>query len=177
MKAKHVEESMLIMAQTMNPQDANPAGNVHGGVIMKLIDTVAGAVATRHARSNVVTASIDRLVFHSPVFIGDLLTLKASINMVGTSSMEIGVRVETENLVLGQVRHTASAYLTMVALGTDGRPLQIPPLIIKTDEERRRHREAAARKKFRLEERRIEMSHQENMEHKPRRRRKNKDHN
>jgi uncharacterized protein (TIGR00369 family) len=164
MIGKRIDESMLIMAQTMNPQDANPAGNVHGGVIMKLIDTIAGAVATRHARSNVVTVSIDRLVFYSPVFVGDLLTLKASLNMAGTTSMEVGVRVETENLLLGQIRHTASAYLTMVALGTDGRPLKVPPLILEKDEEVRRNGEAIARKKVRLEERKKEKAGQAFME-------------
>jgi uncharacterized protein (TIGR00369 family) len=170
---KRVDESMLIMAQTMNPQDANPAGNVHGGVIMKLIDTIAGAVATRHARSNVVTVSIDRLVFYSPVFVGDLLTLKASLNMAGgTTSMEVGVRVETENLLLGQIRHTASAYLTMVALGTDGRPLQVQPLILETDEEVRRNSEAIARKKVRLEERKKEKADQAFMEDKPKKKKK-----
>ena len=172
MIGKRVDETMLIMAQTMNPQDANPAGNVHGGVVMKLIDTIAGAVATRHARVNVVTVSIDRLVFYSPVFVGDLLTLKASLNMAGTTSMEVGVRVEAENLLLGEVRHTASAYLTMVALGTDGRPLQVPPLILKTDEEFRRNREAIARKKVRLEERKKEKADQASMADKPKRKKK-----
>lgn len=156
MTGKRVAESMLVMAQTMNPQDANPAGNVHGGVIMKMIDTVAGAVATKHSRANVVTVSIDRLVFYSPVFVGDLLTLKASLNMVGSTSMEVGVRVESENLLLGQLRHTASAYLTMVALGADGRPIKVPPLILETEAENRRNREALARKKVRLEERQNE---------------------
>jgi uncharacterized protein (TIGR00369 family) len=171
MIGKRVDETMLIMAQTMNPQDANPAGNVHGGIVMKLIDTIAGAVATRHARANVVTVSIDRLVFYSPVLVGDLLTLKASLNMAGTTSMEVGVRVEAENLLLGDVRHTASAYLTMVALGTDGRPMQVPPLILETDEEIRRNREAIARKKVRLEERKKEKADQASMEDKPKRKR------
>ena len=139
---------------------------------MKLIDTIAGAVATRHARVNVVTVSIDRLVFYSPVFVGDLLTLKASLNMVGTTSMEVGVRVETENLLLGEVRHTASAYLTMVALGTDGRPLRVPPLILETDEDLRRNREAIARKKVRLEERKKEKADQTFMADKPKRKKK-----
>jgi len=164
MEAKRAQESSVIMAQVMNPLDANPAGNVHGGAIMKLIDTVAGAVAVRHARANVVTASIDRLDFHSPVFIGDLLTLKAGLNMVGRTSMEVGVRVETENLVTGTVRHTASAYLTMVALDSDGRPMQIPPLILETEEQERRNREAKARREMRLEERKKEEACQDNSE-------------
>ncbi len=139
------------MAQLMNPQDANPAGNVHGGVIMKLIDTAAGAVAIRHSRSNAVTASVDRLSFHSPIFIGDLVMFKASLNMVGKSSMEIGVRVESENLRTGEIRHTASAYLTYVALGDDGRPVTVPPLILETEEDERRNCEAEKRKEQRLQ--------------------------
>ena len=161
MESKRVDESSVIMAQMMNPLDANPAGNVHGGAIMKLIDTVAGAVAVRHARANVVTASIDRLDFHSPVFIGDLLTLKAGLNMVGRTSMEVGVRVETENLFTGEVRHTASAYLTLVALGRDGRPMEIAPLVLETDEQVRRNRQAMARKKMRFEERKKEKACQD----------------
>jgi Acyl-CoA hydrolase len=93
MEGKRVIDSRTVMAQIMNPLDANPAGNVHGGVIMKLIDTVAGAVAVRHARANAVTASLDRLDFHYPLFIGDLVTLRASLNLVGRTSMEVGIRV------------------------------------------------------------------------------------
>ena len=116
MEGKTVKETAVVVSQMMTPQDVNLAGNVHGGVIMKLIDNVAAIVAVRHAKTNVVTASIDRLDFHYPVFVGNLVTLKASLNLVGTSSMEIGVRVETENLLSGEIRHTASAYLTFVAL-------------------------------------------------------------
>lgn len=152
MKGKTVHESSVTMAQVMLPQDANPAGNVHGGVVMKLIDTAAAVVASRHARSNTVTASLDRLDFHHPVFVGDLLFLKASINMAGRTSMEIGVRVEAENYVTGEVRHTSSAYLTFVALDEDGRPKAVPPLIFENDEERRRNQEALMRKKMRLDQ-------------------------
>ncbi|MCX5833354.1 MAG: acyl-CoA thioesterase [Deltaproteobacteria bacterium] len=156
MQEKTVRESIVVMAQQMNPQDANPAGNVHGGIIMKLIDTTAGAVAARHARSNVVTASIDRLDFHYPVFVGDFVTLRASLNLVSRSSMEVGVRVESENLLSGEIRHTASAYLTFVALGEDGRPREIPPLLIETEDEKRRNREAKARRETRLREKKKE---------------------
>jgi len=162
MEGKCVSDSCVIIGQVMNPQDANPAGNVHGGVIMKLIDTAAGAAAVRHARANVVTASIDRLDFHYPVFIGDLLTLRATVNVVGRTSMEVGVRVETEDLVAGTVRHTASAYLTMVALDPAGRPKELPPLILETDEDIRRNQEAIARRKQRLEERTLEKACQDN---------------
>ena len=153
MEGKRVSDSTVIMAQLMNPQDANPAGNVHGGVIMRLIDTAAGAVAVRHARSNVVTASIDRLDFIRPAFIGDLVTFRASLNYVGRTSVEVGVRVEAENLITGDVRHTASAYLTFVALDRNGRPLEVPQLILETDEEIRRNGEARARREMRINER------------------------
>ncbi len=162
MTGKPICASAVVLAQQMNPQDANPAGNVHGGVIMKYIDTAAGTVAQRHARSNAVTASIDRLDFHHPVYIGDLLTLKASLNYVGKTSMEVGVRVEAESLFTGQVRHTASAYLTFVALDGEGRPREIPPLILETDDERRRNQEALARREVRLAERKREHARQIN---------------
>jgi len=148
------------MSQIMQPQDANIAGNIHGGVIMHLIDNAAGAVAVRHAKTNVVTASIDKLSFHHPVFIGDLLTLKASVNTVGTTSMEVGVRVEAENLVSCQIRHIASAYLTMVALDALGKPTNIPGLALETEVEKRRNREAQDRRLARQQERLKEAAHQ-----------------
>src|SRR5512136_2564384 len=153
MEGKRVRDSSTVMAQVMNPQDANPAGNVHGGVIMKLIDTVAGTVAIRHARTNAVTASFDRLDLHSPAFIGDFVTLRASLNFVGRTSMEVGVRVESENLITGERRHTASAYLTFVSLDGNGRPVILRPLILESDEEKRRNREAKTRREMRLAER------------------------
>lgn len=152
MKGKTVRESSIIMSQLMTQPDANLAGNVHGGVIMKLVDTAAGAVATRHTRTNVVTASIDRLDFHNPVYIGDLVTIEASLNMVGRSSMEVGVRVQSENLRTGEIKHTAVAYLTLVALDEDGKPAAVPPLILETDEDRRRNRDAQKRREIRLRE-------------------------
>jgi len=152
MEGKKVKDSSVVMAQLMTSQDANVAGNVNGGVIMKLIDTAAGVAALRHARANTVTASVDRLDFHHPVFVRDLVTLKASINLVGRTSMEIGVHVESENLITGDIRHTASAYLTFVALDKDGRPLEVPPLILETEDEIRRNREAQARREIRLRE-------------------------
>ncbi len=164
MEGKRVEDSSVIIAQVMIPQDANPAGNVHGGVIMKLIDTTAGVVASRHSRGNVVTASIDRLDFHHPVFVGDLMFIKGSLNFVGRTSMEIGVRVEAENIMTGEVRHTASAYLTFVALDDRGKPREVPPLIIETEEERRRNREAKTRREARLAERKREEKCQLNPE-------------
>jgi uncharacterized protein (TIGR00369 family) len=153
MKEKTVNDTSVTMAQVMLPQDTNPAGNVHGGVIMKLIDTAAAVVASRHARCNTVTASIDRLEFHHPVFVGDVVFLKAGINMVGKSSMEIGVRVEAENYLTGEVRHTASAYLTFVAIDENGRPKKVPGLILENETGKRRNQEALMRKKARLETR------------------------
>jgi len=150
MNSKTVQESMVTIAHVMQPQETNIAGNVHGGVIMKLIDTTAGVVATRHARSNVVTASIDQLDFHHPAFIGDLVTFKASLNLAGRSSMEIGVRVDSENLLSGKTSHIASAYLTFVALGEDGKAVEVPRLILKNEIEEDRHRQALERSKQRL---------------------------
>ncbi len=152
MEGKRVGDSRVVMAQMMNPQDANPVGNVHGGVVVKIIDEAAGVVAARHARSNVVTASIDRMDFHNPVFVGDVLFFAASLNLVGRTSMEIGVRVDAENLITGVVRHAASAYLTYVALDAQGKPREVPPLILESEEEKRRNREARERREVRLAE-------------------------
>jgi uncharacterized protein (TIGR00369 family) len=152
MKANKVKDSSAVMAQVMTSQDVNTAGNVHGGVILKLVDTAAAVVAYRHARANVVTASIDRLDFHHPVYVGDFVTIKANLILVGRTSMEIGVHVEAENLITGEIRHTASAYVTYVALGEDNRPVAVPPLILETDEEKQRNREALIRREIRLSE-------------------------
>lgn len=156
MEAKSVTDSRVILSHVMLPEDANPAGNVHGGVIMKYIDNAAGVVAVRHSRKICVTASVDRLDFHNPVFIGNLLTLKASLNMVGKTSAEIGVRVEAEDILSGKVRHVVSAYLTFVALDQDMRPAPMPPLTLEDPEEKRRNKEALARRQIRLEEKQKE---------------------
>jgi acyl-CoA hydrolase len=164
MKNKKPKDSAITMAILMLPEDANPAGNVHGGVIMKHIDSAAGVVAVRHSSANVVTASIDRLDFHSPVYVGNLLTVKASINIVGSTSMEIGVRVEAEDLMTGKVRHTASAYLTFVALDENHRPKRVPGLMLEGQDEIRRNREARARRASRLAERTKEKECQKDLE-------------
>ena len=156
MEEKRVKDSSITMSHVMLPQDINSAGNVHGGSVMKYIDTAAGVVAVRHTRGNVVTASIDRLDFHHPVFLGNLLTLKASLNMVGRTSMELGVRAEAEDLYTGKVSHTASAYLTFVALDENGKPQEVPRLILETEDEKRRNRAAIARSAMRMEEKRKE---------------------
>lgn len=152
MNPKKVSESSAVFRQLMSPQDANIAGNVHGGVIMKAIDNAAGVATIRHCRSNAVTASIDHMDFHSPVFIGDILTIKASLNLVGTSSCEVGVRVEAETVLTGKTRHVASAYLTFVSIDENLKPRLMPQLIFETENEKRRNREAFVRKKNRLTE-------------------------
>ena len=152
MQAKSIAHSSVIMRHMVSQHDANLAGIMHGGVVMKHIDDAAGVVAIKHTGSNVVTASIDRLDFHNPVFIGNLLTVKACINMVGKTSMEIGVRVEAEDIISQTVRHTASAYLTFVALDEDNRPALVPPIEITTDDEKRRNQEARDRREVRLAE-------------------------
>lgn len=150
MEGKKVKDSSTTVVQQMSQMDANLAGNVHGGTIMKLIDNTAGIVGVRHTGGNVVTASIDRLDFHSPVFVGDLLRVSASVNFVGRKSMEIGVRVEAEGFFSGEKRHTGSAYLTFVSLDENFRTREIPPLILETDDEKRRSCEAQQRKEARL---------------------------
>ena len=150
MQGKRISESTVVMVQPMSPQDANASGNVHGGVIMKLIDMAGGIVAQRHTRTNVVTASVDRIDFLHPVYIGDVLSLRTSINLVGRTSMEVGVRVESENPLTGEIRHTASAFLTYVALDKSGKPVEVAPLILETDEDKRRNRDAQARREARL---------------------------
>lgn len=142
---KTVSSSRLVLAQVMTPQDANSSGNVHGGNIMKLADTAAGVVAIRHSGRDCVTATVDRFDFHAPVYVGNLVTLKASLNAVGRTSMEIGVRVEAEDLRSGRKTHTNSCYLTMVAIDPDGRPAEVPRLVLETDEDRRRNEKAVIR--------------------------------
>lgn len=153
MEGKRTQDSSITMSHVMLPQDTNPAGNVHGGVVMKHIDNAAVTVAIRHTRCNAVTASIDRMDFYNPVFLGNILVLKARLNLVGRTSMEIGVRAEAEDPYSGTISHTASAYLTVVALDEKGRPKEAPPLILETQDEIRRHNAARARRKARLEER------------------------
>lgn len=150
LKPKRVADSRITMTQQMLPSDANPFGNVHGGVIMKLIDSAAGACAGRHVRGRVVTARIDELSFVAPVFVGDLVYAKASVNDVGRTSLEVGVRVEAENVLTGAVVHVSSAYLVFVAIDEDGRPIAAPPLLAASPDEIRRQRAARERRARRL---------------------------
>ena len=136
MEKKTVSGSALMMSAVMQPNQANPAGNVHGGEIMKMMDTAAGVVAQRHARTNVVTARVDELRFHQPIFVGNLVTCHAYLTFVGRSSMEVAVRVDVEDLyseLPGQCALTG--YFTMVALNAGGRPFQVPPLEITSEQE------------------------------------------
>jgi acyl-CoA hydrolase len=142
----------------MMPQDANILGHVFGGAILALMDKCAAVAAFRHSRSNCVTASIDRVDFREPVHVGDLVILRASVNFAGRTSMEVGVRVEAEDLLTGRRRHTNSCYLTFVAIDRNGRPVAVPPVIPETEDEKRRHGHAQDRRKRRLEERKAERS-------------------
>ncbi|ABB37137.1 thioesterase superfamily protein [Oleidesulfovibrio alaskensis G20] len=162
MNDRKVSDSDTIMTHRGLPQDANPAGNIHGGTILKHIDLAGAVAAMRHARGRtVVTASIDRMEFKAAVHVGELMVLKASVNMVSNTSMEVGVRVEAENLLTGEVRHAASAYLTFVAMDENRRPTAVPGLILETPEQHRRNREALMRREVRREERRREKLSQE----------------
>jgi acyl-CoA hydrolase len=151
--SRTVRESQHESSALMLPQDANNLGNVFGGVVMALVDKTAAVSAIRHARSNCVTASIDRVDFREPIHLGDLVVLKASVNFVGRTSMEVGVRVEAEELISGVRRHTNSCYLTFVAVDDTGCPREVPLLVPETEAEKRRHGAAEARRRRRLEER------------------------
>ncbi len=131
------------------PTDANVLGNVFGGAILRYMDEIAAIVAWRHAGKNVLTASIERMNFYAPVYVGNLLILKAAVNFVGTTSMEVGVRIEAQDPSSRKGTHTGSCYLTFVALDEKGKPTPIPPLTVTTAEEKRRFKEAQARRKLR----------------------------
>jgi acyl-CoA hydrolase len=150
MEGKPVRESKSEYSELALPNDANGHGNVLGGRVMHLVDLAAAMAAMRHARRPVVTASVDSLHFLHPVHISELVILRSSVNRVFHSSMEVGVMVETENLMTGKRVHTCSAYLTFVALGEDKRAVAIPPVIPETEEEMRRYREAGERREYRL---------------------------
>ena len=143
------------------PQDANNMGHVFGGVILGMMDKCAAIAAFRHCRSSVVTASIDRVDFREPIHLGDLVVMKASVNFVGRSSMEVGVRVEAEELLTGRRRHTNSCYLTFVAVDRNGKPIEVPDLRPETPDEKRRFEAARARRRRRLEERESEEQRRE----------------
>jgi acyl-CoA hydrolase len=138
------------MVEVVLPNDVNVLGNILGGRVMHLIDIAAAIAGHRHSNSHVVTASVDYLDFRNPIRVGELIILKSSVNRVFRTSMEIGVKVFSENVLTGKRTHTSSAYSTFVAIDENGRPKPIPPLILKTAEDRRRWREAGARRRLRL---------------------------
>jgi acyl-CoA hydrolase len=151
---KTVKNSQADMIQIVFPNDANPLGNVFGGRVMQLIDIVGSVAAMRHARTAVVTASMDRLDFLSPAYVGEILILYASVNFVGNTSMEVGVKVIAENPITAERRHTASAYLTYVSVDASGKPVPLPPIIPESAEEIRRFTQAQERRSHRLSARR-----------------------
>jgi acyl-CoA hydrolase len=141
--------------------DANNAGNVHGGTVMKLCDEAAALAALKHCRQRVVTVAMDRMAFLYPIRIGDLVTLSATVNAAWRTSMEVGVRVDAENPRTGEHRHTNTAYLTMVALDEEGNPAPVPGLTPESPDEHRRMREAELRRTNRLTERDQILAHRE----------------
>jgi len=146
MEDKTVASSALVMSVVMQPDQANPSGNVHGGEIMKLMDNAAFVVAQRHARTNVVTARVDELIFHQPIYVGNLVTCHAFLTFVNRSSMEVVVTVEVEDLFSELPGKCAlSAYFTMVALNVGGKSLRISPLKLETEEEKVRFEEGRQR--------------------------------
>jgi acyl-CoA hydrolase len=153
---KTVRESQHETSEIMMPQHANNLGHVFGGVMLGMMDKAAAIAAIRHARRPCVTASIDRVDFREPIRVGDLVIMKASVNYVGRTSMEVGVRVEAEDLLTGRRRHTNSCYLTFVAVDREGHPVPVPPLVPETATEVRRHAAARERRRRRLEERNAE---------------------
>jgi acyl-CoA hydrolase len=144
-------ESYVTVTRIMLPMDANTTGNVFGGRILSLIEETAWLAAIKHARCNLVTASIDRMDFLAPAYVGDMLRLEASVNYVHKTSMEVGVRVEAENPITAEVRHSGTCFLTYVGLGKDGKPMVVLPLIPETQEEKRRWSEGEERRRDRLQ--------------------------
>jgi len=151
-ESRTASHSRSLLVRWMGLADANSAGFIHGGTVMRLVDEAAGLAAIKHSGRRVVTAGMDRMTFVTPVFVGELLRCSSAVNAVWRSSMEVGVRVEAENPYTGEARHTSTAYLTMVAL-EDGQPVTAPKLIAENDEEQRRQSEAELRRKNRLAER------------------------
>ena len=147
---RFVRESISEYSEVALPNDANTLGNVLGGKVMHLVDIAAALAAVRHSRCPVVTASVDHMNFLHPVHIGQLIVLRSSVNRVFKTSMEVGVRVEVENLISGEILHTSSAYLTFVALDKQGQRIPIPAVIPETDDQKRRYEEAEQRRVYRL---------------------------
>jgi acyl-CoA hydrolase len=153
MDARPASESRSTIVRWMGILDANGAGNVHGGTVMKLCDEAAALAAIKHSRHRVVTAGMDRMAFLYPIRVGELVTFSAAVNAAWRTSMEVGVRVDAENPLTGESRRTNSAYLTMVAIDDEGKPAAVPGLIAEAPEEQRRMQEAELRRSNRLAER------------------------
>ncbi len=152
MEGKAPRHSHTTMAELMMPHMANVLGNVHGGVLLGMMDRVAAVAAIRHAQRSCVTVSVDRVHFREPIHVGELVTMYSSVNYAHRTSIEVGVRVEAENVLTGQRRHTNSCYLTYVAIDPAGRPVEVPPVVPETDEEQQRFRAAATRREQRIAE-------------------------
>jgi acyl-CoA hydrolase len=155
-KAKTVAESRHETSELMMPHQANNLGHVFGGEMLAMMDKTAAVAALRHCRTTVVTASIDRVDFREPIHVGELVVMKASVNFVGRTSMEVGVRVEAEDLLSGRRRHTNSCYLTFVAVDRNGRPVEVPGILAETPEDHRRMDAAKRRREVRIKEREME---------------------
>lgn len=153
MDGKRVAESRTTLSQVMGPQDANSLGNVHGGVIMKMVDVTGAVTAMRHARHAVVTVAIDSMTFKEPIRIGDVVTLCAELTYVGRTSMEVRVEVQAEHPIKGVATQTNTAFLVYVALDAEGHPCEVPPLHLENDLEKQRWRSAEQRQKFRKTQR------------------------
>jgi acyl-CoA hydrolase len=151
---KPASASSVVLARQMEIPDSNVAGNVHGGTIMKMVDTAAGLAAAKHCGGLAVTAAMDEMTFLEPVYLGDVVTVKATVNEAFTSSMEVGVRVEAETIATGRRVHTSSAYLVFVALDAEGKPRPVPPVVAENEEQRQRQREAKLRREARLDRKR-----------------------
>ena len=146
------DQSELTMSVLMTPDMANFSGNVHGGAILKLLDQVAYACASRYSGSYVVTLSVDKVNFKEPIYVGELVTFLASVNHVGRTSMEVGIRVEAQNIQKRTIRHTNTCYFTMVAVDEERKPKVVPTLKLDTDWKRCRFEAAEQRKDLRLQE-------------------------
>lgn len=156
MNGKPVSASQVVMTQLVLPSHTNALDSIFGGVVMSWIDICGAVAAQRHAGKEVVTASLDDLSFVAPVYKGWVVNLKGSVNFVSTTSMEVGVRIDAENPKTGEVFHTATAYLTFVAIGSNGKPSSVPPLICETETEKRRFAEGKTRRELRLARRKRE---------------------
>ena len=150
--ARTVTESQSERSEIIFPADANALGSLFGGRLMQFIDLVGAMAATRHARATTVTAAMDHLDFIAPVHVGNLLILKASVNRVFRTSMEVGVKAMVEDMRTGQIRHVSSAYLTFVAVDREGGRIAVPPIVPETADQKRRYEDAARRREMRADE-------------------------